>query len=122
MAGQNIPYDGYPAPAGRTVKIDWSGDHWGPGNTQGNYNTGGYNLNATALGMVRFESVGVSSQSQSGNYFAKVFYPAVSGNNELRAPTYGYVTVKWYYAANNNEVAANTNLNGEVVQLTAIGI
>ena len=90
MANQNIPYDGYPAPGGSTVKNDWKGDHWGPSN----YQIGGYNLNAAQLGMGRIEDVWPASQSQSGNYYAKVFYPNISGNNELRAVPPSYVTLK----------------------------
>lgn len=117
MANQSIPYDGYPAPGGRAVKIEWAGDHWG----SNNYQAGGYNLNATYLGMGRIETAGFSPLSQSGNYYAKVIYPNISGNNELRAPTFSYVTVKWYFA-NNTEVANNTNMAGEVAQLAVIGI
>jgi hypothetical protein len=117
MANQNIPYDGYPAPGGRAVKIEWAGDHFGPAN----YQQGGYNENASYLGMSRIETAGFSALAQSGNFYAKAIYPAISGNNETRAPTFPYITVKWY-AANNTEVANNTNLSAEVSQLSVTGI
>ena len=118
MARQSIPFDGFPAPAAAAIKIDWRGDHFGPAN----YQIGGYNLNASSLGMSRVEIVGVSARSQTGNYFALAFYPANSGNNETQAIPPTYVTLKWYTAANSVEVANNTNLNAEVVQLSAIGL
>ena len=118
MASQNQPYDGYPAPAAFDVKIHWAGDHFGPTA----YTTGGYTLPATGYGMSRFEWVNTSPRSQSGNYYALVFYPAISGNAEVGAPSFPNVTLKWYNAANNVEVAANTNLNGEVIQMVMIGI
>jgi hypothetical protein len=113
-----IPYDGYPAPGAEAVKNQWAGDFFG----SNNYQIGGYNLNASSLGMLRIETAGFSALSQSGNYFAKAIYPAISGNNENRAPTFPYVTVKWYYAANSVEVANNTNLSAEVAQLRAYGL
>lgn len=119
---QNIPYDGYPAPGGITVKNDWKGDHFGPGPSQGNYQQGGYNLNAAALGMSRIEHAIPAQQSQSGNYFAKVFYPAISGNNEVRAIPPGYVVIKWYIAANSAEVANDTNLSAESTLLVVQGL
>jgi len=117
MAQQNIPYDGYPAPGARAVKLEWAGDHWG----SNNYQQGGYNENAPYFGMGRIELAGVSALAQSGNYYAKVIYPALSGNAEQRAPTFPYITIKWYFA-NNTEVANNTNLSAEVVQLAITGI
>ena len=117
MANQSIPYDGYPAPAARAIRNDWSGDHFGPAN----YQVGGYNLNATALGMNRIEEARFAYRAQSSNYYAAAFYPANSGNNETRAIPPGYVTVKWY-AANATEVANNTNLSADVSHLSAVGI
>jgi hypothetical protein len=118
MANQSIPFSGYPAPGAESTRIQWKGDHWGAAN----YQQGGYNLNASALGMSNIEVAATSKLSQSGNYYANVLYPANSGNNELRAIPPTYVTVKWYYAANSVEVANNTNLSAEVSLLTASGI
>jgi hypothetical protein len=117
MAGL-IPFDGYPAPGARAVKIENLGDLIGPAN----YQAGGYNINAPSLGMSRIERAAGSSFTQSGNYIAKFFYPAISSSNENRAPTFPYVTVKWYYAANSVEVANNTNLGAEVSQYEFTGI
>ena len=125
MSRQSIPVDGYPAPGADAIKEVWRGDHWGPGNNAntGNYLTGGYNLNASALGMAGIEVAAVSALSQSGNYFARIIYPAnFSANTEVRAPTYSYVKVLWYVASNSNEVGNNTDLSAEVVRLSAIGI
>ena len=119
---QSVPYDGYPAPGAEAVKNQWAGDHFGPGPAQGNYQQGGYNLTPSGLGMTRIETVGVSALSQSNNYYARVLYPAISANTETRAPGFNSVLLKWYYAANNVEVANNTNLFGECVQLRAYGL
>ncbi len=123
MSRQSIPCDQYP---GSTLpaKIQWVGDHFGPGanaNT-GNYTTGGYNLNSSAIGFTGIEFVQTGSYSESANYFARIFYPNVSGNTETRAATFASVNVKWYYAANSNEVANNTDLSAEVVRVFANGI
>lgn len=112
-----IPYDGYPAPGARAVKLEWAGDFIG----SNNYQQGGYNLNASALGMSRIETAGFSPLSQSGNFYAKVTYPALSSNSENRAPTFPYITVLWY-AANNTQVANNTDLSAEIAQLSVVGI
>jgi hypothetical protein len=119
MARQSIPFDGFPAPAGTTVKNDWRGVHFGPSN----YQAGGYNLNASALGINGFEFVNTSPFSQNnGTYFTRLYWPLSTGNNDNRAVPPSYVTAKWYYAANSVEVANNTNLSAEAVQLWASGI
>lgn len=117
MAQQSIPYAGYPAPGALDIKNHWAGDHFGPAN----YQAGGYNLNAAALTFGRLEWAQFSHLAQSGNYYARPFFPAISGNAELGAPGFSYITVKWY-AANNSEVANNTNLSAEVAQLFAFGM
>lgn len=117
MARQSIPYDGYPAGGARAVKLEWAGDHFG----SNNYQAGGYNLNATDLGMSRIEVAGFSAIAQSNNYYARAQYPAISGAAEQRAPTFPYVKVVWF-AANGTEVANNSNLSAEVAQLSAVGI
>ena len=118
MAQQSIPYAGYPAEGVSAIRAEWAGDHFGPAN----YQAGGYNMNAQALLMSRIEVALVSARSQSANYFAQILYPANSGNTEVAAVPPSYVTVKWFTAANSVEVANNTNLGGEVVQLTARGL
>lgn len=121
MAGSNIPFDGYPAPGAEAIRINWKG--WIRGNN--NYQQGGYNLNATALGMPGgIEDAWPAYRTQSGNYFLAVFYPLAMNNaNDVlpRAIPAPYVTLKWY-AANGTEVANNTNLAAEVSLLAASGI
>lgn len=117
MARQSIPYDGYPAGGARAVKIEWSGDHFGPSN----YQAGGYNLNASELGMSRFEIVGFSPISQSNNYYARAQYANTSAAAEQRATGFPYVKVVWF-AANGTEAANASNLTAEVLQMTAVGI
>lgn len=120
---QLVAYQGYPAAGAVAVKNEWAGDHFGPGAAQGNYQQGGYNITPAQLGMSRIEFVNTSYVSQSGNYFARVVYPAnISGNGEQFAPGFNSVTIKWFYQNNNAEVANNTNLFGEVVQMLAIGL
>ena len=112
-----IPYDGYTAPAALAGKVQAAGDFIGTGN----YQVGGYNLNASAIGLSRIEWVNFSALAQSGNYYARANYPATSGNNEQRASGFPYVVIKWY-AANGTEVANNTNLSAEVSQIFAFGM
>lgn len=117
---QNVPYDGYPAPGATAIRLDWKGDHFGPAN----YQQGGYNLNASALGMAGIEDISPSAFSQSGNFFARFFYPANASNiNEQRAIPAPYVTVKWYYAANSVEIPSNNNaVQNEPIRIRAQGI
>lgn len=112
-----IPYDGYPAPGALAVKIPWKGDYVGPAN----YQQGGYNMNATAFGMSRFEDASFGPLTQSQNYYAKAYYPAASSNSETRAIPPSYMIVKWYFA-NGTEVANNSNLSAEISYFGAIGI
>lgn len=112
-----IAYDGYPAPGAEAIKIPWRGDYIGPANYQAN----GYNMNATAFGMARFEAVQFDFLTQSQNYYARAIRPAASSNNQTRAIPPSYVTVKWY-AANGTEVANNSNLSAEIIYLGIIGI
>jgi hypothetical protein len=119
---KSIPYDGYQAAGADAIRIQWRGDHFGPGIPDGNYQAGGYNMNASAFGMQRIEEAAVSYRTQSGNYYAAVFYPASSGNNEIRAVPPSYVTLKWFNAANSVEVANNTNLSAEVTYLRVVGV
>lgn len=119
---QSVPYSGYPAPGARSTRNDWAGDHFGPGPTQGNYQQGGYNLNAAALGMVGIEEARFAFRAQSQNFYAVGLYPANASNiSEQRAIPAPYITVVWY-AANGTEVGNNTNLSTEVTRLNAVGI
>lgn len=119
---QSVPYSGYPAPGARAIRNDWAGDHFGPGPDQGNYQQGGYNLNASALGMSAVEEIRFAFRSQSQNYFAAAYYPAnASDISEQRAIPAQTVTVKWFHA-NGTEVGNNNNLNGEVIRMFAQGI
>ncbi len=116
MAAQNIPYDGYPAPGALSTKYQWAGDHFG----SNNYQAGGYNLNATALGFTRFHFVNTSYLAQSGNYYARVIYNNTSAPAEARATGFPTVTMKWFFA-NNTEANNNANLSAEVIQMYAFG-
>jgi hypothetical protein len=119
MSRQSIPCDQYPAPGAWGVKIPWIGDHFGPSN----YSANGYNISYTSLGFYGgIEWAEVSALAQSGNYYAKILYPANSGNNENRAVTFQNVTIEWFFAANNVQVPAATDLSAECVRLLAIGI
>lgn len=117
MSQAQIPFAGYPAPGSEAVKIGWRGHIIGPAN----YQVGGYNLNASALGMSCIEEAGAASLDYSGNYYARVVYPNNAANNEAQAVPPTYVTIKWY-AANNSEVGNNTNLSAEISLFRAIGI
>ena len=119
---KSVPYAQYPSPRALVDKIPWSGDHFGPGSSAGNYQQNGYVLNARDLGLSRIEWAEFSYLSQSQNYYARVIYPNQSNKNELNpAPGFNNVTVQWFYAANNTQVANNTTLDGECVQLFVIG-
>lgn len=118
MSRQNIPYDGYPAPGADAIRNQWAGDHFGPANYQAN----GYNMSAQDFSMGRIETIGASALSQSGNFYVKILYPAISGAAETRAPGFNSVNIRWYVAGNNNEVANNSNLAVEVVQLRGYGL
>ena len=117
MAQGFVPYGQYPGPGTLAVKLTAAGDFFG----FNNYQVGGYNLNAASLGMSRLEFVQFAHYAQSGNFYARAFYPAVSGNAETGAPSFAYVKVKWF-DGNNNEVGNNTNLSAECTQILAIGI
>ena len=121
MASLNkVPLPGYGTTASPTRSY-WKGDYFG----NNNYQVGGDSFKAGDLQMGGFEDVGLqmSALSSSGNYTGKIFMPANSSNNaEQQASCYSSVTIKWYYAANNNEVANNTNLNGESFRLYAVGV
>jgi hypothetical protein len=123
---KSVPLGQYPGPGTLAVKIPWIGDHFGPGSGAGNYQQNGYSITAQQLGMSRIEWVQFSPLSQSGNYYAVVNYIAPGGNqtankNELQAVGFAQIYALWYYAANNVQVANNTALDGECVQLFAIG-
>lgn len=118
MAQGFVAFDGYPAPGAEAIRIQAKGDYFGPGN----YQQGGYNLNATSIGMSCIEEIHFSPLAQSGNFYARAYFPPNSGNNEIRAIPPTYVIVKWY-AANGSEVPSNnTVLAAECAQLWASGI
>lgn len=124
MPSKNIPYDGYPAPGADATRNQWKGWIRGPGPSEGNYQAGGYNLNATALGMSAIEDAWPAFRAGSGNFFVTVNYPVQSNNANdvlVRAIPPTYVTLKWF-AANGTEVANNTNLAAEYSLLSATGI
>lgn len=119
MSRQSIPYDGYPAPGAASIRNDWRGDHFGPNNS---YQANGYTLYAKDLGMAGIELCQFSAFSQSGNYYARAFFPPNSGNNEPRAIPPPSITVKWYSANGTEATNNNTALGAECVQLFASGI
>lgn len=112
-----IAYAGYPAPGALSVKNIFAGDFFGTNN----YQAGGYNLNASALGLSRIEFAQFSRLTQSANYYAVANYPASSGNNEQRATGFSRVVVTWF-AANGTEVSNNSDLSAECAQLFAFGM
>jgi hypothetical protein len=112
------PLDGYPAAAASSAKRQWAGDYFGPAN----YQQPGETVPVASLALMGFEYAIPAALSQSNNYYAKVIYPAASGVNETRAPTYANMTLQWYYAANNVQVANNSNLSAEVTRLVVVGI
>src|SRR5271166_66537 len=118
---KSIPYGQYASPRVLADKIAWCGPHFGPGSGAGNYQQNGYSITAASLGMSRIEWAETSYLSQSQNYYARVLYPANDNSNELQAVPPSAVTMQWFYAANYAQVANNTNLLGECVQLFVIG-
>jgi|HubBroStandDraft_5_1064220.scaffolds.fasta_scaffold04977_6 hypothetical protein len=119
---KSVPFAQYASPRALVDKIPWIGDHFGPGVGAGNYQQNGYVITPQSLGMSRIEWVEFSAFSQSGNYYARAIYPATSNKSESTpAPGFNSVTVEWFYAANNVQVANNTTLDGECVQMFAIG-
>ena len=119
---KSVPFAQYASPRVLADKIAWIGDHFGPGPSAGNYQQNGYAITPQSLGMSRIEWAETSYLSQSQNYYARVLYPANSNRLESTpGPAFGSVTIEWFYANNNNQVANNTTLDGECVQLFAIG-
>lgn len=130
MAGAWIPLPGYPTAVGN--KLLWRGDHPGPAA----YATGGEIPVPNAFGFQGIEDLGFGfgGYSYSNNYYVKAWPPTgnVANVNEQFAPTFTQTAsnanntnmpqLAWYYAANNNQVAANTNLAAELVRITAWGV
>lgn|SRR5690242_1099899 len=116
MSQQSIPYDGYPAPGALCTKNIWLGDHFG----SNNYQAGGYNLNASQLGMSRVHWVNFSFLAQSGNYYPRAIFANTSAPAEQRATGFPNFTVKWYFA-NGTEANNNANLAAEVAQMEVFG-
>ena len=129
MAGAWIPCPGAPTDIGN--RKFWRGDHVGPLL----YATGGEIPVPGAFGFPGFiEDIGATAggYSYSNNYYVKIALPANSFNAaEQSAPTWGanasnanntnQLQILWYYANNNNQVAANANLSAEGVRITAWG-
>lgn len=122
----NIPVPGYPTAAWGQTKVS-KVDHWG----QANYSTGGEIISPAVFGMGGLESIGAEfgAYATSQNYFVRAVPPANSQSTaENQAPTWNgnnntsQIALKWFVAANSNEVAANTNLSGEVVRIVAFGV
>lgn len=127
----NIPLPGYPTAAWGQTRV-WHGDHTGPAL----YVTGGEFVTPASFGFPGgLESVGsqFSGNSYSGTYYTRMIPPANSFSaSELRAPAFGanastanntnQIAIKWFYSANNNEVAANTNLAAEGIRIIAYGV
>ena len=76
--------------------------------------------------------VNLGGFSASNNYYVKCFPPANSqtagenvapnwGQNASSANNTNMPQLLWYYANNNNQVAANANLSAEGVRITAWG-
>src|SRR6185437_16657406 len=128
MANTYIPLPGYPTAAWGQTRV-WKGDHIGPAL----YVAGGEYPTPAAFGFPGgIESVGgeFSGNAYSGNYYVRAVAPANSFSaSEQRAPAFGAtasnanntnaIALKWFYTANNVEVAANTNLAAEGVRLIA---
>ena|SRR5271165_80849 len=121
---QKIALPGYMSPVGYSRKIAWAGDMFG----SNNYQAGGYNENANSgFGMSAFEKFGIDFGGINiggtfGTYIAKSKPGNISSNTEAQAPTFQYVTVQWFYAANNVEVANNTDLSAQGVRVDARGV
>ncbi len=121
MSNTNIPYDGYPAPGADSTRNQWKG--WIRGIST--YQAGGYNLNASQLGMSGIEDAWPAFRSQSGNYYATVNYPvqANNGNDALpRAIPAPYVVIKWFSANGTEATNNNTALPNEFSLLSAFGV
>jgi len=122
--GKYVPLDGYPQPF--SSKIENRGDFFG----SNNYQTGGEQIVPQTFGLSAFESVSFAPLAYSQNYYAKVIYPTNPVNTELRASAFqsngananGQVLVQWFVAANNAQVAANTNLAAEGIRMSIVGI
>lgn len=126
MAYSNIPVPGYPTRAWGSTRVS-KVDHFGPVL----YPTGGEVMYPASFGMGGLENVAVDfgGFATSQNYFARAVAPSNSQTaTENQAPTWNgnnatsQITLQWFYAANSNAVAANTNLAAEVLRLTVFGV
>lgn len=119
----NIPYQGYPAPGASAIRNEWRGRRVGPSN----YQQGGFNINASELGMTNIETLGFGSSTDGNNgnvgtYMAKASFPLNTANTSQNAVPPTYAVVRYYYTANSVEVANNTDLSGTVTLMTATGL
>lgn len=129
MANSNIPAPGYPTAWGGT-KVDLV-DHIGPAA----YVTGGESIIPSWFGFPSYvEQVELNAGgfSYSNNYYVKAQLPANSfsateqfaatwGANASNANNTNSPQLLWFFANNNNQVTANTNLAAEAVRLRAFG-
>ena len=133
MANVNIPVYGYPTAAWGQTKV-WRGDHFGP--TAYN-NTTGEIVTPTPFTLNGIETVGAEfgGFTYSNNYYVKMFLPnnITPSSSEYASPVFGVTLgnnanannmpqIQWFYAANNNQVAANTNLAAEAIRLVVYGV
>ena len=122
--GKAIGLPGYGSGAAAT-KIKWRGDIFGTSN----YQAAGELVTPAQFGMSAIEELIVPSLSYSGNYFARVLYPTNPTNVEQQAAAFqsnfnnsaNNVLLAWY-AANNTQVANNTNLAAEGIRISVTGI
>jgi hypothetical protein len=119
MALLKIPMPGYLNP-GSLKRLWWIGDCTGNANYQQNGDT----FYATDFGMAGFETASpeFGGFTASNNYYVKVKAPTTMNSNEVVAPAYNNITLVWYYAANNVQVANNTNLSIEIFRFSARGV
>lgn len=118
----------YPTRAWGSTKVA-AGDFFG----SNNYQQGGEVQVPATFGFTGIESLHLESAfAYSQNYFARVYFPATGNKNENVAPSYGQNAstanntnaplIQWFIAANNAQVANNTDLSAEVVRLRAFGV
>jgi len=122
--GKFVPLPGYPVPVSN--KIENRGDFFGTSN----YQAGGELIVPATYGMTAIESVQFTNFAFSGNYYAQVIYPNNPNSTELQATAFQSasnnnnlnVQVKWLIAANNAQVANNTNLAAEGIRVHIVGV
>lgn len=116
---------GYTSPVGYSRKLVWAGDVFG----SNNYQQGGYTDPANGYGMVAFEKYGIDfggltiAGATLGTYKVTATPAAnIAVAGEGQAPCFTSVVLKWFYAANNAEVANNTDLSAQGVRVDTRGV